>query len=190
MQKAVLYHPRRALSPLRCPTADQPWWADAHCFLPLLLGPLAFLVTVVQGIAPLLEGHGADCAGVFSRALIRLVVFSAVGYAGGLGIHWFYRLAAAARAVRFDATVGGQATKHSPAKPPASVPVAVWVGIDQVEPGMKLAGALMSEEGQQLAPSGALLTEKIIEAARSAGIGRLAVEGVKYLMPEEEGKEV
>ena len=185
MRKAGLNQPRRRLSSLRCPTADQPWWADAHCFLPLLLGPLAFLATVVPGLGPVLWGQSIDCAGLLSEALVRLVVFAGLGYVSGLGVHWMHRLASVGRAARVDVTVGGRA-KASNAKPSLAKPVAVWVTVEHVEPGMKLAAPLASPDGRSLAAEGAILTGAMIEAAKNAGVSRLAVEGVKYSVAEKQ----
>ncbi len=184
MDRAVQNQPRRSLS-WRCPPPDQPWWADAHCFLPLLFGPLAFLLTVLPGLQPVLEGQSINYAGLFSLALWRLVVFSGVGYLCGYGFHWVFNLAVAVRSPRVDVTVGQKVDSTAPPQPrPQSV--AVSLGVEHLEPGMKLADAVATSEGHQLAASGTLLTEEIIEAVKATGVGAVRVEGVKYLMPEGE----
>lgn len=158
------------------------WWADAHCFFPILFGPVAFLATVLPGLAELLGGQSVNHTELLARGLVRLVVYSGAGYIVGLVLHWLIRLGAAGLGRGLDVTVGGESESGAASKP-QPVSVTISIGVEHLEPGMKLADALLGGEGQQLAPSGALLSEELIEAARQTGASVLRVEGVKYSGP-------
>jgi len=135
----------------------------------------------------MLHGESIDYAGLFLRGLMRLVVFSILGYLVGYGLHCMATLSIAIKGRRIDVTAGEQEESSAPPKP-KPVPVALTLAVEHLEPGMKLADAVPDGEGKQLAPSGALLTEEMIVAVKEAGASVLRIEGVKYVTPEAEGE--
>jgi len=165
----------------------EPWWVDAHFFFPILLGPLAFLLTALPGVEEILAGHSSSGRIIFERAVLRLLGFGAAGFGAGLMIRLIastYRLRSRNR---LDITVG-QSTPDSIKVTMESTTetVAIPVSLEVVQPGMKLAESLLSPDGVQLGIQNALLTEKMIEEARQAGVQSLKIEGTRYVSDQEE----
>jgi hypothetical protein len=162
-----------------------PWWADAHLFLPFILGPVAFLVRVLPGLPKILEGQPVDLPAMLAGGLVNLVVFSLLGYGLGLFFHWVMAGAAHSGGSNVDITVGDEAEAEIPQV--KMQPVEFPLDAQYWEPGLRLAENLEAPEGVQLAPSGTLLSEDLIEKAKQSGIMQAMIEGVKYVQQEEQG---
>jgi len=166
-----------------------PWWTDAPLLFPLVLGPLAFLFTVLPGIEPILRGHGAEAHELFLRASLRMLVFSIAGYVLGALIQRAGLLMLPRRGRGIDVRVGDRTERQSKPEAPRPEPVVFPVAVEHLSPGMKLADPVVFPDGRQLAVQGGLLTPALIQAVREAGMESLRVEGVRYRMPSDaEGK--
>lgn len=162
----------------------EPWWSDAHCFLPLVLGPLAFLVTVMPAVHAVLEGAQMEFSTLFFRGVIRLILFSGLGFILGLLIHSGLRSTLLSKPKGLDVVVDDDTVVQ---KKEAPIPVALRISVDQLEPGMRLAEALRNADGSQLAPSGSLVSEPLLAKIRQSNMSEVQIEGLKYpVAPEVE----
>ncbi len=170
-------------------TEMDPWWTDAPLMFPLVLGPLAFLFTVLPGIEPILMGRGAEVHELFLKASLRMLVFSIVGYVLGALIQRAGLLMLPRKGREIDVRVADRSDRQPQPEAPQPEPVAFPVAVEHLSPGMKLADPVILPDGRQLAVKGRLLTSALIQAAREAGMESLRVEGIRYPMPSDAGEE-
>lgn len=156
---------------------------------PLVLGPLAFLFTVLPGIEPILMGRGAEVHELFLKASLRMLLFSIAGYVLGALIQRAGLLMLPRRGRGIDVRVGDRSARQSQPEVPRPEPVAFPVAVEHLSPGMKLADPVVLPDGRQLAVQGGLLTPATIQAVQEAGMESLRVEGVRYRMPSDAREE-
>lgn len=169
--------------------AIDPWWTDAPLLFPLVLGPLAFLATVLPGVEPILMGRGAEMHGLFLKASVRMLAFSVAGYILGALIQRMGLLMLPRKGRGIDVRVDDRTGRPPQSEAPQPESVSFPVAVEYLAPGMKLADPLVLPDGRQMAPQGGLLTPDMIRAVREAEVESLRIEGVRYRLPSDAGEE-
>jgi hypothetical protein len=166
----------------------EPWWMDAHLFLPLTLGPFVFLLSALPGLESHLAGQPMVYQVVLQTAAVRFFVFSLLGFGLGLAIrHVGGMFVVQEKGAGVDFMVGaeGEEKKDGAGKIPGEQlqpqPVIIPLRVENLQPGMKIAASIMAPDGRQISIGAKLATEELIEEVRQAGVEEVMIEGIKYV---------